>query len=148
MWNLLLLLCLFYMYLQVVGVLWSHLQIPGLPTLANLEVAKMHTAKTGSDLQLANVHTACELAVRLPVSQTVTPEFRMSRTCVPTRAIQTLPIGPHIAPVTLPLLASHPGLRETYVITHFIQFCQQQNKTQLTFRATGNEEKDYSIHLY
>ena len=30
--------------------------------------AKMHTAKTRSDLQLANVHTACELAVRLPVS--------------------------------------------------------------------------------
>ena len=58
MWNLLFLLFSFYMYLQVVGVLWLHLQ------LTDLEVAKMHTAKTGSDLQLANVHTACELTVK------------------------------------------------------------------------------------
>ena len=65
MCNLLFLLCLFYMYLQVVGVLWSHLQLPGLAMLANLEVAKIHTAKTGSDLQLANVRTACELTVRI-----------------------------------------------------------------------------------
>ena len=68
MWNLVFLLCLFYMYLQVVGVLWSHLQLPGLrmlPMLAKLEIAKMHTAKTGFFLQLANVHTACELTLRL-----------------------------------------------------------------------------------
>ena len=80
MWNIL---CLFYMYLQVVGVgvLWSHLKILGLPTLANLEVAKMHTAKTGYDLQLLNVHTACELTVRLPVSRVPTHMTLLLRVC-------------------------------------------------------------------
>ena len=61
------------MYLQVVGVLWLHLQ------LTDLEVAKMHTAKTGSDLQLANVHTACELTVRLPVSAVHFCNFQVQR---------------------------------------------------------------------
>ena len=88
------------------------------------------------------------------VHQTRTPALRDSRTCLPSTSIWTLSIVPHIAPVPLPSLESHPGLivnsftsiaprpgSNSFIA--YIQFCQagphnRKHKTYSQFAATDD----------